>query len=151
MNNPIFLCWLAILVALVVIELFTTSLTTIWFAGGAFIAAILALFDTPLWVQIAIALVVSIILLIFTRPIAMKHFNTDREKTNVEGLIGKKAIVLSEINNIQGVGTVKVGGQEWSARSFDESVIIAKDTYVEVVEISGVKLVVKASGDKEEV
>lgn len=147
MGNEYLIAWLIILAVLVIIELLTMGLTTIWFAGGALVAAILAMFGTPLWVQIIAALVVSIILLLTTRPIAVKHFNKDRERTNVESLIGHAAIVIGEIDNLKGIGQVNVGGQEWSARSTADSVVIPVGTVVAIKNISGVKLIVEPTAD----
>ena len=95
-TNPV-IVWLAILIILVVIEIFTLGLTTIWFAGGALVAILVAALGGPVWLQIIIAAVVSAVLLFFTRPIAMKYFNRDRERTNAESLVGRQAIVISEI------------------------------------------------------
>ncbi|MCQ2524635.1 MAG: NfeD family protein [Lachnospiraceae bacterium] len=134
--------WLIILAVMIVVELITMGLTTIWFAGGALIAAILAGLKLPLYVQIIAFVVVSGLLLYFTRPIAMKYFNKSRTKTNVEAMIGKQAIVISEINNIEGTGQVRIGGMEWSARSIELPVIkVGEVVVVEAVE--GVKLMVK--------
>ncbi|MDE7048882.1 MAG: NfeD family protein, partial [Lachnospiraceae bacterium] len=96
--------WLIVFVACIVIEIITMGLTTIWFAGGALIAAVSAGLGAPLWLQIALLVAVSLVLLYFTRPIAVKYFNKDRVKTNVESLVGKQAIVISEIDNLQGIG-----------------------------------------------
>lgn len=148
MNNEYLIAWLIILVVLVIIELLTMGLTTIWFAGGALVGTILSMFNTPLWLQIVAALVVSIILLLTTRPIAIKHFNQDRVRTNVESLIGHVAIVIGEINNVKGIGQINVGGQEWSARSYNDSVVIPVGTVVEIQNISGVKLIVKPSEEQ---
>ena len=74
----------------------------------------------------------------------MKYFNKDRVKTNAESLVGRQAIVISEINNIQGVGQVTVNGQQWSARSMEDPVVIPAGAVVNVVSINGVKLIVKA-------
>ncbi|MDE6516623.1 MAG: NfeD family protein, partial [Acetatifactor sp.] len=79
----------------------------------------------------------------FTRPIAVKYFNKDRVKTNVESMVGRQAIVISEIDNLQGIGQVTVGGQEWSARSAEDQVKIAVGAVVVVVAINGVKLIVR--------
>lgn len=135
--------WLVLLIVLVVIELLTMGLTTIWFAVGALVAAILAAFGAPFSVQIIVCGIIATILLIFTRPVAVKYFNRDRIRTNVESLVGKQAIVISEINNLQGVGQVNVGGQEWSARAMDEQKCFPVGTVVKVVAISGVKLIVE--------
>ena len=135
--------WLGILVILVVIELLTMGLTTIWFAGGALVAALISIPGTPLIIQILFFLIVSILLLYFTRPIAVKYFNRDRTRTNVESLIGRQAIVISEINNVEGVGQVNTGGMEWSARSSYHNIVIPVGAVVTVLGIDGVKLIVE--------
>ena len=135
--------WLGILVILVVIELLTMGLTTIWFAGGALVAALISISGTPLIVQILFFLIVSILLLYFTRPIAVKYFNRDRTRTNVESLIGRQAIVISEINNVEGIGQVNTGGMEWSARSSYHNIVIPVGAVVTVLGIDGVKLIVE--------
>ena len=136
--------WLAVLVVCVGIEIATMGLTTIWFAGGALVSAILAALNAPLWLQIVAFFVVSLILLYLTRPVAVKYFNKDRVKTNVESLIGRQAIVISEIDNLQGIGQVTVGGQEWSARSVKDDVQLPVGSVVVVRSVSGVKLIVEA-------
>ena len=135
--------WLVILVVLVVIELLTMGLTTIWFAGGALIAAIASLFRAPFVVQVILFLVVSVVLMFFTRPLAVKYFNKDRVRTNAESLVGRQAIVISEIDNLQGTGQVNVGGMEWSARTKEDGVTIPVGTVTTVLAINGVKLVVE--------
>ena len=135
--------WLAVLVVCVGIEIATMGLTTIWFAGGALVSAILAALNAPLWLQIVAFFVVSLILLYLTRPVAVKYFNKDRVKTNVESLIGRQAIVISEIDNLQGIGQVTVGGQEWSARSVKDDVQLPVGTLVVDRSVRGVKLIVE--------
>lgn len=135
--------WLVLLVLCIVVELATMGLTTVWFAGGALVAAVAAGCHAPLWLQIALFLAVSLLLLFFTRPIAMKYFNKDRIKTNAESLVGKQAVVISEIDNLEGVGQVTIGGQEWSARSIDDRKKMAVGAVVYVRAINGVKLMVE--------
>lgn len=135
--------WLAVLVVCVGIEIATMGLTTIWFAGGALVSAILAALNAPLWLQIVAFFAVSLILLYLTRPVAVKYFNKDRVKTNVESMIGRQAIVISEIDNLQGIGQVTVGGQEWSARSVKDDVQLPVGSVVVVRSVSGVKLIVE--------
>ena len=134
--------WLIGLIVFIVIEIATMGLTTIWFAGGALIALLFALADTPLVVQVLVFLVISIVLLICTRPLAVKFFNRQREKTNIDSMIGKQAIVLKEINNLKGTGMVNLGGMEWSARAYEDEAVVSEGAIVEVKEIRGVKLVV---------
>ena len=135
--------WLVILVVLVVIELLTMGLTTIWFAGGVLVAAVASIFGAPLLLQIILFLIVSALLLFFTRPIAVKYFNKDRVRTNAESLVGRQAIVISEVDNLQGIGQVSVGGMEWSAKTKEDGVTLPVGTVVTILAINGVKLIVE--------
>ncbi len=134
--------WLVLLVVFLGVEAATLGLASIWFAGGSLIGLIAAALHAPVWLQIILFLITSLVLLFFTRPIAVKYFNKSRAKTNVQGVIGKQAIVVSEIDNLQGIGQVTVGGQQWSARSSVEGKVIPVGSVVVVDAISGVKLMV---------
>ena len=136
------ICWLAVFVMLIVIELATMGLTTIWFAGGAVAGFIASMLGANVVIQAVVFFVVSIVLLIFTRPFAVRYINSNKTKTNIDGLIGQEALVLEEINNIRETGCARLEGKEWSARSVDDTVIPA-DTVVIVERIEGVKLIVK--------
>lgn len=135
--------WLVLLILCIGIEVLTLGLTTIWFAGGALVAIFANLLYAPIFLQIILFFVVSLVLLFFTRPIAVKYFNKDRIKTNVESMVGRQAIVTEEIDNMKAVGQVTVNGQEWTARSWDERVKISEGEIVAVKAISGVKLIVE--------
>ncbi len=136
------IAWLVILVVLVAIEIATFGLTTIWFAGGALVAFLAEVLGAPLGVQVALFLVVSVALLVLTRPMAIRYLNKDRIKTNAESLIGKSAVVIEEVDNLKATGAVMVDGQEWTARTVDDSQLLKKDQIVEIKEIRGVKLIV---------
>ena len=133
--------WLVALVLFIVIELGTMGLTTIWFAAGALAAVLVSATGLSIWVQIIVCLAVSLLLLIFTRPFAVRYFNKDRTKTNVESLIGKQAVVT-------GIGQVVVGGQEWSACTLEDGVRIPEGSIMDIVEIRGVKLIVALHEEK---
>lgn len=135
--------WLIFLIFSIGIEVLTLGLTSIWFAGGALAAAIAAALGATLIAQMAVFFGVSLVLLFFTRPIAVKYFNRERVRTNVESLVGRQAIVISEVDNLQGIGQVTVGGQEWSARSPVPEQKLAVGMVVKVVAIDGVKLIVE--------
>lgn len=139
--------WLLIFIVLLVIEIGTMGLTTIWFAGGALAAFIMGIIGFGTGVQIAVFSIVSIVLLVSTRPIALKYFNKERQKTNAESLIGKQALVLEEVDTLHNKGVVEVNGQEWSAKTEESSGVIAKNTVVTIEGIQGVKLIIK---EKEE-
>ena len=140
--------WIAVFVVLIVIEAATMALTTIWFAGGALVAFLASLLGAGLLVQTILFIVVSVVLLAVTRPLAVEFFNKGRIKTNAESLIGETAVVQQEIDNLRAKGMVSVNGQEWSARSVDDE-IIPDETLVEIMEISGVKLLVRKKENEE--
>lgn len=135
--------WIIVLIASILVEVVSLGLTCIWFAGGALAAAAVAAFGLELWFQILVFVAVTLALLMFTRPVAVKYFNKERVRTNVESLIGRQAIVISEIDNIQGIGQVTVGGQEWSARSCEERGRVEVGAVVRVAAVNGVKLIVE--------
>ena len=135
--------WLVLLVVLIAAEIATMGLTTIWFAGGALVAVIAAALNAPLYLQITLFLAVSVLLLMFTRPLAMKYFNNERIKTNAESLVGKLAVVEEDIDNLRAQGEVAVSGQHWTARSTQDEVCIPKGKIVVICGISGVKLIVE--------
>ncbi|MEH2944370.1 NfeD family protein [Lachnospiraceae bacterium KK002] len=140
--------WLIVVVVMAVIEIITLGLTTIWFAGGALVAFLASLLGAGLLVQTILFIVVSVVLLAVTRPLAVEFFNKGRIKTNAESLIGETAVVQQEIDNLRAKGMVSVNGQEWSARSVDDE-IIPDETLVEIMEISGVKLLVRKKENEE--
>lgn len=135
--------WLILFVILLVIEIFTMGLTTIWFAGGALAAIAAGVLGFGTVVQVVVFIAVSIVLLIVTRPLAVKYFNQERQKTNAELLIGQQALVLEEIDTLQSVGRVEIRGQEWSAKTDDPDGKIEKNAVVVVEGIQGVKLIVR--------
>ena len=132
--------WLALLILLVLIELATMGLTTIWFAAGALVATIAAACGAPVLVQVILFLVV--LMLVFTRPVAMRYFNVGRAKTNVDSVLGERGIVTGRIDNLHSCGQVTLKGMEWSARSQETEGTIEEGTVVIVKKIDGVKLIV---------
>ena len=143
--SEMLILWLLIIVATIVIEAMTMGLTTIWFTGGALIALFIELLNGGVYLQVLSFLIVSLVLLCFTRPIAVKYFNKERTKTNLDSLIGKQAVVLSEIHNLNETGLVAVEGKEWTARSLDPSKTFASGEVVRINSIKGVKLIVEAN------
>ncbi len=135
--------WLAIFVALLIIEIVTLGLTTIWFALGALVAFVFAIIGFGFYVQVAVFLIASVLLFAMTRPIAVKYFNQERAKTNAEALIGQYAIVTEAIDTMQSAGRVEIQGMEWSAKTDEPDGKIAKDKVVVVDGIQGVKLIVR--------
>ena len=135
--------WLAAAAVFLVAEVLTLGLTSIWFAGGAFVGALTAALGLPLPVQLGAFVVVSFLLLLLTRPLAQKYLNSRTIRTNAESLIGEVCIVTEPINNLKAEGQVSIKGQTWTARSISDEILLEKDQMVCVEQISGVKLIVK--------
>ena len=135
--------WLGLLILFLVIEIATVGLTTIWMAGGALGALILDLAGLNLWWQIGAFLVVSFTMLVFTRPFVVKYINSHHEKTNYEGIIGKVVRITEKVDNLQQTGTAVVNGLEWTTRAERDDEILDPGDLAKVVNISGVKLIVK--------
>ncbi len=135
--------WLGLFVILLIIEILTLGLTTIWFALGALVALLFEVIGFGTYVQVGVFLIASVLLFAMTRPIAVKYFNQERAKTNAEALIGQYALVTEAIDTMQSVGRVEIKGMEWSAKTDEPDGKIAKDKVVVVDGIQGVKLIVR--------
>lgn len=136
------IAWIVVIVACIVIEGLTVNLTTIWFAIGALVSFLFYSLGASIVVQFIVFFIVSIVLLIFTRPIFTKYLKVGKIRTNVEGLIGEKAKVITKISNLDNNGTVKVRGQIWSARSENDDEELEVDSIVYIKNVVGVKLIV---------
>ena len=136
--------WLIIAGIFFIGEVMTVGFLLFWFGFGSLVAMIVSFFTSNIIIQTSVFLVVSVLLLLITKPFVKKF--VDKKPTvitNAYNIIGKKAIVLEDIDPIQSKGLVKIGTETWSAESeADEK--ISKDTEVEVTAIKGVKAVVKA-------
>lgn len=135
--------WLILFIVLLIFEAVTLGLFTIWFAGGAFVSFILALFDKPIVLQIIVFFVVSGVLLVLTRPLAFRYLNRSTAKTNIDDIIGKVVKVTGTIDNYNEMGSVRINGTEWTARAIQDGMVIPTDALVQVVEIQGVKALVQ--------
>lgn len=140
--DPMVWVWLALLGVFIAVEGATVALVSLWFIGGAAAALIFALCGLPLWSQVLVFAVVSAVLLIGLRPFLKKYINSKKVDTNVDALIGKRAVVTEAIDNLRGQGTVRLGGNLWSARSVGDAPIAA-DTVVVIRRIEGVKVFVE--------
>ena len=141
--------WLILLAIFLLIEASTLGLVTIWFGGGALVAFLVALFTENVVVQMILFFLVSILLIIFTRPFVARYINARRTKTNVDSLIGQHGRVTEQIDNFKETGVVHLNGLEWTARTEQNEVVEAGEVVV-VKRISGVKLIVELAGDNEE-
>lgn len=135
--------WLGLLIVFLIIEIATVGLTTIWMAGGALGALILELAGLSIWWQIWTFLIVSLVLLIFTRPFVTKYINSQHEKTNYEEIIGKVVKITETVDNLHETGAAVVNGLEWTVRTETPGSILYPGELGKVRRISGVKLIVE--------
>ena len=135
--------WFILLVVFVILEVATVALVSVWFCIGSVVAWLVSLAGANVSTQIIIFLVVSLVCLIFLRPLASKYVKKDEEsKTNIDAFIGKKAIVTEKIDNLKGTGELKINGQLWSARNLKDE-IIEEGNIVLIRKVEGVKLFVE--------
>ena len=134
--------WIAVFVALAAIEFATAQLTTIWFAFGALLAVIACALGADAWLQWAVFLLSSVLLLLFTRRIVMRFLRAAPQPTNTDRIIGSVGIVTEEIDNLKATGYVSIGAAQWSARSENEKIIPVGETVV-IKRIEGVKVIVE--------
>ena len=137
-----YILWIILAVAFLAVEFGTVTLVSFWFVVGS-LAALGAFFlGAALWLQVLVFALVSLLMLLLLRPFLRKYVDPLKVPTNVDAMVGKEALVTEAINNLEGVGTVKLNGLTWSARSEDGSEIPV-DTVVSVRTVEGVKLIVK--------
>jgi len=133
---PDWLIWLIAAGAFAAAEAFSLTFVLVMFAGGAAAAAVTAALGGPALLQFIVAIVATVALLGLVRPIAKRHLAIGTgARTGTDALVGKEAIVLSEVDVHN--GRVRLNGAEWSARSFDRAQVLAAGTVVRVMEISG--------------
>ena len=135
--------WIVLSGIFFIIEMATVGFLVFWFGIGALIAMVFSFFTSNIAIQTTVFVLSSTILLFFTRPFVDKLTKKDNEvQTNAYSIIGKKGIVTKDIIPIEGKGQVRIGTEVWSAKSADD-VKIEKGIEIEVIEIDGVKAVVR--------
>lgn len=139
------LVWLLIAAVLFVGEIITAGFLLMWFAIAAVIAMLVSFITTNIFIQTLVFLIVSIILLLFTKPLLSKYTKGDNTIMNSKTIIGQKAIVTEEISLLKGTGQINVNGEIWSAKIDNPDIIIPKGSRVEIIGIDGVKACVSAN------
>ena len=134
--------WLLITGLFFIGEIATVGFLIFWFGVGALIAMIVSLFTSNIIIQTTIFIISSTILIFATKPFVKKFADVKKTNTNVYSIIGKKALVIKTIDPIHSVGQIKLNGEVWTAES-ENNEIIEEGSEVEVLEIKGVKAIVK--------
>ncbi len=136
--------WLIISGLFFIGEIITVGFLVFWLSIGSLIAMVVSIFaPDAIILQTSIFVISSALLILFTKPLVDKYITRKTVPTNVNTLIGKKGIVLADINSLEATGQVKVNGETWSAKAETEE-IIEKGTEVEILQVDGVKLLVKS-------
>lgn len=135
--------WLILLIIFMAIELLTMSQLTVWFGIGSIAALIIYLVGLPLWVQITAFAVLSLLLLLFLRPVTVRLFNMERRDTDKEELLGRDVIVVSEVDNRFGTGQITIDGHHLSASTKDPTERLPVGSIATVVDIKGARMVLK--------
>ena len=133
--------WVALLILFLMMEAASVTLVSVWFAAGALVAAVAALFGAGLGLQTVLFVLTSVVLLAALRPIVKKYVDPTIQKTNVDALVGQECTVTEPVDNLAATGRVKVGGMSWSARSAGGADIPA-GTIVKIEAVQGVRLLV---------
>ena len=134
--------WLIIAGLFFVGEIFTLGFLIFWFGIGALFAMIVSFFTTNIIIQTTVFLITSTIFILATKPLVKKFVNVKKTNTNVFSIIGKKALVIKDIDPIHSSGQIKLNGEVWSAETENDE-IIKEGSEVEVLKINGVKAIVK--------
>ncbi|MDQ0840811.1 NfeD family protein [Streptomyces sp. V1I6] len=130
------LIWLIVGAVLAVAEIFTLTAALGMLGGAALVTAGFAAVGLPLPWQLLVFTVVATVSLLFLRPVALRHVRRPQaERFGVDALVGRAAYVVSEVTAVG--GRVRIGGEEWTARPYDETLVIPPGTTVDVIEISG--------------
>ncbi|HHV41424.1 MAG TPA: NfeD family protein [Clostridiaceae bacterium] len=145
LSIPAWVFWLIVLIVAGIIEVVTVNMVSIWFAVGALVSLLLDIHNLSLVLQIVAFFLVSILCFLIFILLVRPRFSASTEgivPTNADRIIGQKGVVVKEIKPLENTGQILVMGQLWSAGS-QEDKVIAIGTIVEVVEISGVRAIVK--------
>ena len=137
--NSIALFWIVAAVVFGVVESMTVQLVSIWLCLASVVSAVVGYLSNSLWATVVVFVVVSLALLVVTRPLVKKKISTKIQPTNADRIIGREAVVTEKINPVENVGQIKIDGQVWSAKSSEP---ISEGETVRIEAIEGVKAVV---------
>lgn len=135
--------WFLIFLILIIVEVLTINLSTVWFIIGSVFAFFSSFFTRNLNYQIIVFIVFTIISIILTKRFLTKVSNFKKINTNVDSIIGRICLVTKDINNLLNQGEIVIDKNIWSALSKDDNVIIREGTKVKICDIKGVKVIVE--------
>lgn len=134
--------WLVLAVVLLIVEALTAGLVSIWLAGGALAAAATGLATDNFFIQLVVFVIVSLILLVLTRPLAHHFLNRKTEATNVEAMIGQKAVITKAVTSLE-FGEARMKGMDWTVALAPGAEELREGDTAVVEAVEGVKLIVR--------
>ena len=134
--------WIGFFILSVIVEVCTMNLIAVWFMPGTLAAVVLALLSVPVWIQVTVWLILTVVIFAATARFSTRLRHPKVQPTNADRVIGQTAIVTEAISDRTQCGQVRVLGQIWSARTDDTADEIPVDTEVRILRIEGVKLIV---------
>ena len=135
--------WLALFVVMLGVEAMGPALVSVWFSFGALVALIVSFIpNVPWWVEVVIFVVISLATLLALRPIVRRYYKRNNYSTNIDSFTGKRGYVIEDITFLR-PGAVKIGDVSWTAIPMDKDETILENEVIEVVKVSGNKLIVK--------
>lgn len=143
MSLGLVITWAIITIVLICVEIASVQLVAIWFAAGGLAAFIASLFGAELFPTLYIFIIVSIILLLCTRPFVKKYLTPKKVATNADSIIGMICIVSEKVENLSGSGRILVNGLSWAAKSVVDELSFDVDEKAKIVAIEGVKAVIE--------
>lgn len=136
------LVWLIGIIVFMVLEGISYQIVSVWFAAGAIGGLLAYVCGAPVWLQITIFIVLSLLMLAALRPLSVRLLGKHKIRTNADSLLGKSVLITQEVDNIKGTGQGKIGGMTWTVRS-ETGENIPSGEVAKVLKIEGVKLIVE--------
>ena len=136
------LVWLIGIIVFMVLEGVSYQIVSVWFAAGAMGGLLAYVCGAPVWLQIAIFIVLSLVMLAALRPISVRLLGKHKIRTNADSLVGKSVLITQDVDNIKGTGQGKIDGMTWTVRS-ETGETIPSGEVAKILKIEGVKLIVE--------
>lgn len=135
--------WLVLFVAMLGVEAIGPALVSVWFSFGALVALIVSFIpDVAWWIEVVVFVVISLATLLALRPICRRYFKRNNYNTNIDSFTGKRGYVIEDIAYLK-PGAVKIGDVSWTAVPANKNETILENEIIEVIAVSGNKLIVK--------
>jgi Membrane protein implicated in regulation of membrane protease activity len=142
-ENYMWIIWLVLFVAMLIVEASGPALVSIWFSFGAIVALILSFIPgVEWWIEVIVFVVISVATLLALRPVLRKYIKRNKYNTNIDSFTGKRGYVIEDMTYLR-PGAVKIGDVSWTAIPANKDETIVENEIIEVVAVNGNKLIVK--------